>query len=343
MHFWAEYGYFLLKTITTVVAIVVVLLVFLTLLAKAKLQAKEDGKIVLRKLNDELDKTQAQMESAILSKDEQKIRGKQRKQHDKKRKKSKKSNKRLFVIDFDGDIKASAVAALREEVTAVLLAADPKRDRVLLRLESPGGMVNAYGLAASQLDRIKAKNMPLTIAVDKVAASGGYMMACVADDIIAAPFAVIGSIGVIAQLPNFHRLLAHNHVDFEQITAGEYKRTLTMFGENTDKSRKKMQAEINEVHGLFKDFIEQHRPQLELAKVATGEHWFGSQALELELVDQLQTSDDYLLAANQQLDIFHVAYKMKKQPLSKRILSGAQGLLGLLIRPPAHHGGQDYL
>ena len=181
---------------------------------------------------------------------------------------------RVFVLNFDGDWKASAVNLFREEITAILCVAKPQ-DEVVVRLESSGGVVHGYGLAASELQRIKDHHIPLTIAVDKVAASGGYMMACVADKILAAPFAIIGSIGVLAQLPNFHRFLKKHDVDFEQITAGQYKRTLSLFGENTSDGRKKFQTEINEAHQLFKQFITEHRPQIDIDKLATGEYWFG--------------------------------------------------------------------
>lgn len=224
---------------------------------------------------------------------------------------------RIFVLDFDGDVEASAVENLREEISAIISVAD-EGDSVILRLESPGGMVHAYGLAASQLTRIKDARLELVIIVDQVAASGGYMMACVADQIIAAPFAVLGSIGVVAELPNFHRLLKHNKVDYEQHTAGEYKRTLTMFAENTEVAREKFKQELEETHLLFKQFITQNRSKLEIEKVATGEHWYGVQALELGLIDKIQTSDDYILQASKDNDIFSVSYEVKK-PLAERL------------------------
>ena len=211
---------------------------------------------------------------------------------------------------------------MREEITAILAVA-MEGDEVLLRLETGGGMVHGYGLASSQLDRLKSAGIKLTISVDKVAASGGYMMACVADKIISAPFAVVGSIGVIAQLPNFNKLLKKNNIDFEQITAGEFKRTLTMFGENTDKAREKFQAEIEETHELFKGFIEVHRPALELEKVATGEHWFGKQALDLGLVDEIGTSDDFITHACKDREVLNVRYVQRKK-LSEKI-AGATG------------------
>jgi len=194
----------------------------------------------------------------------------------------------------------------------VLSLARPDKDEILLRLESPGGVVHGYGLAASQLDRIKTKAIPLTICVDKVAASGGYMMACLGDRIVAAPFAYIGSVGVVLQLPNFHRLLRDNKIDYEMVTAGEYKPTLTLFGENTDKDRAKVKEEIDEAHSLFKDFIRTHRPGLNVDAIATGEVWFGTKALEKGLVDELRTSDEMILEACERSQVYHVSYEQKK-------------------------------
>jgi serine protease SohB len=185
-------------------------------------------------------------------------------------------------------------------------------------LESHGGMVHAYGLAASQLQRIRDRHIPLTIVIDKVAASGGYMMACVGHKILAAPFAIIGSIGVIAQLPNFNRWLKKNLIDFEQVTAGEYKRTLTLFGENTDKDREKLKQDLEEIHSHFKQFIVHNRPQVNIQEVATGEHWLGEKALQLKLVDGLMTSDDYIMSATDQFDVYSIQYHSKK-PLAERL------------------------
>jgi serine protease SohB len=224
--------------------------------------------------------------------------------------------KRIYALNFHGDIRASAVAALREEITAILTVAS-KNDEVFLRLESGGGVVHGYGLAASQLMRLREKNIPLTVSVDKVAASGGYMMACVANQIIAAPFAIIGSIGVIAQVPNFNKVLKKHDVEFEQFTAGEFKRTVTMFGENTEEAKAKFREEIEDIHVLFKDFIVQHRPNVDIVKVSTGESWPGTRALERNLVDELKTSDDYLLENSQYADIFEIKYVSKKSVFEK--------------------------
>ncbi len=229
-----------------------------------------------------------------------------------------KNNQKIFVLDFKGDIQASAVENLREEITLILATAKAGRDRVVVRLESPGGMVHGYGLAAAQLVRLRDAGFHLTICVDKVAASGGYMMACIANEIISAPFAVVGSIGVVAQVPNFNRLLKEHNVDFELYTAGQYKRTVTMFGENTPEGKAKFEEELQQTHVLFKHFVEKYRPQLNVDKVATGEHWYGQDALDLNLVDKLQTSDEYLLALLPQHDVY-VINTRKKATLGEKL------------------------
>jgi len=238
--------------------------------------------------------------------------------------------RRIFVIDFHGDIKATEVASLREILTGVLMEAG-EDDEVLVRLENAGGIVTEHGLAASQLARVRQRKLALTVAVDKVAASGGYLMACVADRIIAAPFAIVGSIGVVAQLPNFHRLLERGGVDFELHTAGEYKRTLTLFGENSDAGRNKLREQLEDTHSLFKNFIQQYRPDVDLNRAATGEYWHGSQALDLGLVDAVKTSDDYLMEASATADIYLVTYSVRKRPVERLLSSVQDTLLKLLV------------
>ena len=320
MHFWSDYGLFLAQTTTTVAAILIVVGGILTLARKGKLQDK--NRLEIKKLNKKYAELTETLQDEIFTKAEKKKFVQEKKLENKANKDTIK--KRIFVVEFTGDIKASAVNALREEINAIINVATPK-DEVVVCLESPGGMVAPYGLAASQLQRLKRKQIPLTIIVDKVAASGGYLMACVADRILAAPFAIVGSIGVVAQLPNFHRLLKKYNIDFEQLTAGEYKRTLTMFGENTDKAREKMQEDIEEIHNLFKTFIQQNRPIVNLDEVATGEHWLASRALELKLVDELTTSDDYLLTASQTADVYQVTLTGKKT-LSEKLSSAFTAL-----------------
>jgi serine protease SohB len=299
------------KATIVVVLILLLLAGILALLGKAKGQLK--GRLTIKNLNEKYEEVKEDLLSQILSKDQFKKFLKTQKTLEKEKKKlvDKTPQKNIFILDFAGDIKASAVATLREEVTAVLGIATTQ-DEVVVRLESGGGMVHAYGLAAAQLSRIRQQDIPLTVIVDKVAASGGYLMACIANKILAAPFAIIGSIGVIVQLPNFNRFLKEKHIDFEQLTAGDFKRTLTMFGHNTEEGREKMKQEIEEIHQLFKNVIHEHRPRIDIQQVSTGEHWLGTQALELKLVDEIKTSDDYLLSKSQDANLYEISYEVKK-------------------------------
>lgn len=318
LHFIAHYLLFLLETLTIVAGILIAFVGLLLLSSRGKERLKK-GHLTITPLHKKFLELKAAIAEEVLSKKAFKALQKSIKQKNK----TETDSKKIFVLNFRGDIQASQVNSLREEITAILAIANPE-DEVLVRLESPGGMVHGYGLAASQLARIKSHKLKLTIAVDKVAASGGYMMACVADKIIAAPFAIIGSIGAVMQLPNFHRLLEKHGVEFEQLTAGEYKRTLSIFGENTEKGRKKAQEELEQAHHLFKQFISMHRPQVNMEEVATGEHWFGTQALEKELVDELMTSDEYMLKALETpVELYELNFVCKK-PLSQKLAQSAR-------------------
>ncbi len=312
--FLADYGLFLAKTATLLVALAIAVVI----IAGASRRETRPGGLKVEKLHERYREMADAIKRAVLSKRDYRHAAKADKKARKEQSKDK-SKKRFFVLDFKGDIRATAVAQLREEISAVLSIARPE-DEVVLRLENPGGAVHEHGLAASQLMRLKKHGIPLTIVVDKVAASGGYLMACIADRIVAAPFAVIGSIGVIAQLPNFHRALREHGVDFEQVTAGKYKRTLTLFGENTEEGRAKLREELEEVHGMFKALIAEHRPVVDVEAIATGEHWYGSRALELKLVDELGSSDDYLLDAAAAGELYHVSWK-SKPTLQEKLLS----------------------
>jgi len=323
MDFLAEYGMFFAKFMTILIVLVIIISGVFIITIRSKSEA--EGHLDIKNLNQKFENMNLLLKSQILPKKEFKKSIKVLKKEHKKKDKSDEVRKRIFVLDFKGDIKASDVSSLREEISAILTFAS-KNDEIFVTLESAGGTVHGYGLAASQLKRIRDKNIKLIVAVDKVAASGGYMMACVADKIIAAPFAIIGSIGVLAQIPNFYRLLKKHNVDFEQVTAGQYKRTLTLFGENTDEDREKVQEELEETHQLFKDFIKEYRDDVDIDKIATGEHWYGKQAIELKLVDELKTSDDYLSEAVQNADIYEIDY-IRKKPLSEKIISFGAKLL----------------
>jgi serine protease SohB len=357
LEFLAEYGMFLAKTATFVVAVGVIVGLIVSLGGRGR--RTEKGHIEITKLNEKFDEMRDILRDAMLDPEELK----QEEKADKKRLKEEKAEKkraakmkaslaaktpehsdqlsteteaidsdvkkRVFVLDFYGDVKASECDNLREAISAVLSSVRAN-DEVVVKVESGGGMVHSYGLASSQLARITQKNIPLTVCVDKVAASGGYMMACVADKIVAAPFAIIGSIGVVAQLPNFHKLLKKNDIDFEMFTAGEYKRTVTMFGENTPKGREKFVEDLEDVHVLFKEFVGEHRPQVDIAEVATGEVWFGRRALEVKLIDELKTSDEYLQTLSETADVYEVGFAHKKT-LPEKLGFAAQGAVDRLL------------
>jgi len=335
--FLAEYGLFLAKTITIVLAVIGIVFGIIVLSSRGREAVRE--RLEVKKLNERYEDMAETIHSHTLSKLQFKKRRKRHKKQKKEREKTRQNHTddmrgRLFVLNFDGDIRASQLASLREEISAILRVAKPE-DEVLLKLQSGGGLVHAYGLAASQLMRLKDKNISLTISVDKIAASGGYMMACVADRIIAAPFSVIGSIGVIAQIPNFHRLLKKHEIEFEQLTAGEFKRTLTMFGENTEKAREKFKEELEDTHSLFKEFIIEHRPKVDIEKIATGEHWPAKRALALNLVDELQTSDDYLLEQINSKDVYSLSFSIKK-PIGVRMGWFIQNTIERLLQQNPH-------
>jgi len=320
IEFLAAYGLFLLKVITVVAGIVVIIAVA----AAAGRKAAHEG-LEVENLNKKHQALVETLQHAVLSKDQRKKAAKAKKKQDKTEAQAEAQKPRSFVMDFKGDLKASGVPSLREEINAILDVAT-EDDEVIVRLENHGGVVHEHGLAASQLARIRDRNIPLTVCVDKVAASGGYLMACVATRICAAPFAILGSIGVIAQIPNFNRMLDSHGVEFEQVTAGKYKRTVTMFGENTDEDRAKLKEELEDVHSLFKEAVAKYRPNLDLEKVATGEHWYGSRAVALGLADDIKTSDELLNEHARDREIYSVVFKIK-QPLQKRLMGGIDGAL----------------
>ncbi|MFT7651793.1 MAG: serine protease SohB [Candidatus Azotimanducaceae bacterium] len=329
MEYLYDYLTFLAQAITIVVAILIIVSAIFGM-SHRSVDHEPIGRLRIDKVNDHLRSMRHTMEAAVLTD------GQFKKQHKAEAKLEKKTNKsapkepqastngRLFCLNFEGDIKASGVDRLREEITSILTLAQPT-DEVLVAIESPGGMVSNYGLAASQLTRITDKNITLTVAVDKVAASGGYLMAVVADKIIAAPFALVGSIGVVAQVPNVHRLLKKNDVDVEILTAGKHKRTLTTLGENTEEGRQKFQEELEDVHNLFQEFVSRYRPAIDIDTVATGEAWYGTRAIDLGLVDSLATSDDYIVQACAERDVYAVRWDEIRKPFD-RLMERVNGI-----------------
>jgi serine protease SohB len=329
----AQYALFLAEVATVVLAVIGVV-AGLVLLSRRK--AKDTGQIEVTDVNRQLEAAGDRIQAAQLPKKARKVLQKQRKLERKAQQKRAEAEPCSYLLEFKGDIRASAFAALREEISAILQVAKAG-DAVLLRLESGGGLVNRYGLAAAQLLRLRDAQLPLTVMVDTVAASGGYLMAAVADRIVASPFALIGSIGVIAQIPNFHRWLQARDIDWEQFTAGEFKRTVTLFGENTEAGRAKLREELEEIHALFRTFVQSRRAQLDMEKVATGEAWLGSKALELGLVDELATSDEIIRSASQRGRVLHVSFQ-RKLGLPERLRISAQAAWDGIWQPPSPLG-----
>ena len=332
------YGIFILEILT--ILLVIAAIVAMIISAKQR-NAIPHGELVVTDLSEEFKETVKHLRDFQLSEEELKQAEKTEKKAKKQEAKALKSKLKngekvepkpcVYVLDFKGDISASETTALREEISAIINVAKAN-DEVLLRLESPGGVVHGYGLAASQLARLKQKGIKLTVAVDKVAASGGYMMACVADKIASAPFAIIGSIGVVAQIPNIHRLLKKHDVDVDVMTAGEFKRTVTVLGENTEKGKQKFQQELEETHQLFKQFVSQNRPCIDIDKIATGEHWFGQQAIDLKLVDEISTSDDLILEKMKEKHVVSVKYRLKKSLIKKLGRQAEESVVNIIHR-----------
>lgn len=340
MELLSEYGLFLAKIVTVVVAIAVIVM----LIVNAAQRKRQRGELRVTNLSEQYKEMKDDLATALMDGHQQKLWHKAQKKKLKREAKAAKAKAkakqgenaatekpRAWVLDFKGSMDAHEVSALREEVTAVLAAFKPQ-DQVVVRLESPGGVVHGYGLAASQLQRLRDKQIPLTVTVDKVAASGGYMMACVADKIVSAPFAIVGSIGVVAQIPNFNRFLKGKDIDIELHTAGQYKRTLTLLGENTEEGRQKFREDLNETHHLFKHFVQQMRPVLDIEQVATGEHWYGQQALEKGLVDEINTSDDVILRLMDGYEVFNVRFMQRKKLMDRFTGSAAESADRLLLR-----------
>jgi serine protease SohB len=330
MEFLQEYALFLAKGLTIVVMVVVVLGAIAA--ATQRGRGRGDEQFTVKHLNQRYRNMERILRQRVLGWRALRRHVKEYKRQQKQvSQEQREARARIYVLRFHGDIRATRVDNLREEVSAILTTARPGTDRVVLCLESGGGLVHSYGLAAAQLARLRDAGLDLTVAVDRVAASGGYLMAAVAQHIAAAPFAVVGSIGVVAQIPNIHRLLKRHDVDIELLTAGQHKRTLTILGQNTPEGRAKFQQELEETHGLFKAYLQRYRPQLDLDTLATGEHWYGEQALALQLVDELRTSDDLLLALSREHELYEVSFN-RRQPMSRRIGIAFEEAMERLLR-----------
>jgi len=324
MTFWLDIAAFTIKALIIVAALGG--LAFL-IARFARSSEPKDEEIKVRSLNERYDDMRDAMNAELLDRKQRKALVKARKKEAKaaaKARRNQEPGKRIYVLAFKGDMRASAVKRLGHEIDAVLTVARPGTDEVVLRLQSPGGTVTGYGLAAAEILRLRERKIKVTASVDQVAASGGYMMAVAADHIVAAPFAVVGSIGVVAPVPNLHRLLQKNEIDFEEMTAGEFKRSVSVLGEITPAGREHFRGKLEDTHGAFKHFVQQCRPNVDIDRVANGDHWLASEALALGLVDELSTGDEYLFRARDGARLYEVSTAARKT-LVQQLLSGIGG------------------
>lgn len=322
--FWQELLLFVAKSL---VALVVLTLAVIVIARAARGGGTSRGRLRITRLNDRIGGLEASLRLPRLGKKEQKAWLKKREAAETALEQS--GRPATFVVDFKGDLQASAVEDLRETVSAII-AGHREGDEVLLRIESPGGTVHGYGLAASQLARLRAAGLRVVACVDKVAASGGYMMACESDEVVAAPFAIVGSIGVVASVPNLHRLLEKYGVDYEEMTAGEHKRTVSMFGKIEPEGREKFLEQLAEIHNLFRDHVLRNRPAAKAELISTGEHWPASRAVELGLVDRIATSDDEVMRRVKEREVYEVRYRRPRSWQSRMGRAAAMQLLGWL-------------
>lgn len=324
MEILTDYFIFLLKVFTIAIAITVPLLL---IIGSSKGKSQPKGKLSITNLSEKFESMGNAVKSSLMNPKElkkfKKDLSKDKKKKDKDKEKDEKDS--AFVLNFKGDIQATEVEKLKQEINAILLSEAPCKE-VIIRVESGGGSAYAYGLCAAELKRLVDNDINLTVCIDKVAASGGYLMSCVASKIIAAPWAIVGSIGVIAQMPNFHRLLKKNSIDFEMHTAGAYKRTLTTLGENTEEGRKKFKSDLEDLHIIFKDFVKEQRPQVDTEVVATGEVWQGKEAIDVGLIDSIETSDNYLVSLSKKVNLFEIEFVEKKN-LSEKFAFSMQIIL----------------
>ena len=321
MEILADYLVFLLKVFTIVLAITIPLLL---IIGSSKGKSQPRGKLSITNLSDKFEEMGNAVKGSLMTPKELKKFNKDLSKEKKKKDKDQTEDS-IFVLNFKGDIQASEVEKLKQEVNAILLSETDCRE-VVIRVESGGGSAYAYGLCAAELKRLVDNKIYLTVCIDKVAASGGYLMSCVASKIIAAPWAIVGSIGVIAQLPNFHRLLKKNSIDFEMHTAGAFKRTLTTLGENTEEGREKFKSDLEDLHLIFKNFVKEQRPDVDTDIVATGEVWQGEDAVRVGLVDSLETSDNYLVGLSKGAKLFELEFVEKKN-LTERFAFSMQLIL----------------
>lgn len=218
--------------------------------------------------------------------------------------------KPLAVLTFVGDIGAKQYKSFGQLIDEVIINKS-EIDEVVVVVNSPGGAVSPYGNVYSQMERVRDAGLKLTVCIDVVAASGGYLMSLPAHKIIAAPFSMVGSVGVMAFVPNLRGLLEDYNINPRTFTAGKYKRTVSLTDEATEEEVEKFKQQLNAIHRLFLEAVKKYRKDVKMEVVETGEHWTARESVELGLglVDDIATSQQYLLEANRDRDLIILSQK----------------------------------
>lgn len=231
--------------------------------------------------------------------------------------------KTAVLLSFNGDINATEVIEFGRAVSMIVQMKDLVSE-VYIIINSGGGVVNGYGLLASEIERLHYSEIETYALIDQVAASGGYMAACVANHVVAAPFAYIGSIGVVSEMPNFNQILSDNGINIEQHTAGKSKRTVTPLGKITDEDRNEFKKKLERIHRSFINHVSHYRnindaDENKNSIIFSGDYWIAEETVELELglVDEISTSQEFLLDKMKEYNIIEITFQENKTKKSK--------------------------
>ncbi len=237
-----------------------------------------------------------------------------------------KSPPRVSVVSLAGTIASGSRGQLNDASLGALIDKAFRKgspDAVALVINSPGGSPVQSALIASRIRRLAGeKNIPVHAFVEDVAASGGYWLACAADDIWADGGSIIGSIGVISAGFGAQVLLERQGIERRVHTAGKSKSQLDPFVAQKPDDVKRLKAILNDMHELFITHVKTRRGDKLLMgeELFTGEFWLAAKAQELGLID----GQAHLIPKLKELygDKVKLTYHVRKKPLLPRL--GAQ-------------------
>jgi protease-4 len=202
----------------------------------------------------------------------------------------------IAVIHLEGTIQGgTGLGATPEYILDQLdkALADDNVKAILLRIDSPGGTVAASQEIALAVKRASEKK-PVVVSVGDICASGGYMVASQADEIIASPGSSVGSIGVIMEVANVEELLNKVGISFTTLTTGAYKDAGSPYRSLTETETAMLNEQLTVIYDQFITDVAEGRdlPETKVRELATGWVWLGSEALDLGLVDSLGNYND---------------------------------------------------